>query len=228
MSRTCVVTGAASGIGAATAALLRRQGWKVAAWDVRPPCDASDWTEVDVTDEASVASAWQSLDGGFEIAGLVNAAGIWRAETFETLALADWRKTFSINVEGTVLMCSQAVKRMRATGGSIVNFSSLAALRAPRIPSAPYAASKGAVTSFTRALAAEVGRYGVRVNCIAPGAIETPMLVNILSPEQIAAYSSQSSLGRLGRPEEIAALAAYLLSDAASLVHGACIEAPGA
>lgn len=228
MTRTCIVTGAASGIGAATAALLRAQGWSVEAWDIRAPRDGSAWREVDVTDEASVAEAWDGLNPQAHVAGLVNAAGIWRTEAFETLSLADWRGTFAINVEGTVLMCMQAVKRMRERGGSIVNFSSLAALRAPKMPSAPYAASKGAIVSFTRALAAEAGRYAVRVNCIAPGAIETPMLVNILSPEQIAAYSSQSSLGRLGRPDEIAALAAYLLSDSASLVHGACIEAPGA
>jgi NAD(P)-dependent dehydrogenase (short-subunit alcohol dehydrogenase family) len=227
MNWTCIVTGAASGIGAATAAILRAQGWRVEAWDIRAPADGSEWTEVDVTSEASVATAWHDLGEAVGVRGLVNAAGIWRTEAFESLTLEDWRRTFSINVEGTVLMCSHAIRRMRE-GGSIVNFSSLAALRAPRIPSAPYAASKGAITSFTRALAAEVGRYGVRVNCIAPGAIETPMLANVLSPEQIAAYSTQSSLGRLGRPDEIGALAAFLLSDAASLVHGACIEAPGA
>jgi NAD(P)-dependent dehydrogenase (short-subunit alcohol dehydrogenase family) len=228
MTRTCIITGVASGIGAATAALLRAEGWSVEGWDIRPPADGSPWREVDVTSETMVAQAWKSLDEDRAIEGLVNAAGIWRTEPFEAITLADWRKTFSINVEGTVLMCSEAVKRMRHTGGSIVNFSSLAALRPPKIPSAPYAASKGAITSFTRALAAEIGRYGVRVNCVAPGAIETPMLVNVLSPEQISAYSGQSSLGRLGRPDEIASLVAYLLSDAASLVHGACIEAPGA
>lgn len=228
MNRACVVTGAASGIGAATAALLRRRGWTVAAWDVRAPADGSGWTEVDVTDEAAVAAAWRGLDAKLDIAGLVNAAGIWRVEPFETLTLADWRRTFSINVEGTVLMCAHALERMRAEGGSIVNFSSLAALRAPKMPSAPYAASKGAITAFTRALAAEIGKHRIRVNCIAPGAIDTPMLAKVLSPEQLAVYSSQSSLGRLGAPGEIAALAAYLLSDDASLVHGACIEAPGA
>lgn len=229
MTLNCVVTGAASGMGAASVLQLRSAGWNVVGWDVRKPDSPQAWQQVDITDEDSVASAWSAALEHGPISGLVNAAGIWRTETFADLTLADWRRTFQVNVEGTFLTCSAAVRHMREhSGGSIVNFSSLAAVRPPKIPSAPYAASKGAILAFSRALAAEVGQYRIRVNAVLPGAIQTPMLTDTVSAEQLATYAKQSGLGRLGQPDEVGKLVAFLLSESASLVHGASIEVPGA
>lgn len=229
MNLNCVVTGAASGMGAATVRQLRNAGWHVVGWDIQPPDSSAAWRQVDITDERGVAEAWNAALEHGPITGLVNAAGIWRTESFADLTLADWRKTFQVNVEGTFLACSAAVRHMREhSGGSIVNFSSLAAVRPPKVPSAPYAASKGAILAFTRALAAEVGQHNIRVNAVLPGAIQTPMLTDTVSAEQLATYARQSGLGRLGQPDEVGKLVAFLLSDSASLVHGASIEVPGA
>lgn len=229
MNRTCIVTGAASGMGAATVEVLKEKGWRVIGWDLRDPEGESGWTKVDITDEQGVEHAWKEAAAQGPIHGLVNAAGIWRTEEFVGVTLADWRRTFQVNVEGSFLTCSQAVRHMREHGGgAIVNFSSLAVVRPPKIPSAPYAASKGAILAFSRALASEAGQYGIRVNAILPGAIETPMLLQNVSEEALGRYRAQSSLGRLGTATEVARLAAYLLSDEASLVHGAGIEVPGA
>jgi NAD(P)-dependent dehydrogenase (short-subunit alcohol dehydrogenase family) len=229
MTGRCVVTGVASGMGESSARALKAAGYEVIGWDRRVPPMPGGWIQVDVTDPHAVEQAWAAAAEGGPIRALVNAAGIWQRERFQEVTLEDWRRTFSVNVEGTFLCCSAAVRHMaHHGGGAIVNFSSLAAMRPPKIPSAPYAASKGAIYAFTRALAAEVGSDGIRVNAIMPGAIETPMLTMHLSPEELDRYRNQSGLKRLGTADEVAALVVFLLSDAASLVHGASIEVPGA
>jgi NAD(P)-dependent dehydrogenase (short-subunit alcohol dehydrogenase family) len=229
MTGRCVVTGVASGMGEASARALKAAGYEVIGWDRRVPPMPGGWIQVDVTDPHAVEQAWAAAAEGGPIRALVNAAGIWQTERFQEVTLEDWRRTFSVNVEGTFLCCSAAVRHMaHHGGGAIVTFSSLAAMRPPKIPSAPYAASKGAIYAFTRALAAEVGSDGIRVNAIMPGAIETPMLTMHLSPEELDRYRNQSGLKRLGTADEVAALVVFLLSDAASLVHGASIEVPGA
>jgi NAD(P)-dependent dehydrogenase (short-subunit alcohol dehydrogenase family) len=224
-----LITGGASGIGAATAELLRSSGRNVHIWDARADENLPDATRVDVSNPASVESAWTELVSGARVDGLVNAAGVFDIEAFDDVNFDSWTRTIGINLTGTFLTCHHAFAHMKASerGGAIVNIASLAGLRAPVSPCAPYAASKGGVIAFTRALAREGAPAGVRANCISPGPIATPMTVGSLSPDQLAAYGAQLPLGRPGDPAEVARVIAFLLSDDASFVSGANVEVAG-
>lgn len=224
MKDCCIVTGAASGIGSATMVRLVADGWTVIGWDVAEPGAAGNWIRVDVSDALQVAAAWRAAECVGSVTGLVCAAGIFRIGSLDEADWTELLRVIDVNLIGTMLVCRSALGAMRRTGGRIVTIASLAALRAPKVPCAAYAASKGGVLAFSRALAVEGGAAGVRVNCIAPGPIETPLLTNVTTPEQLATYSRQSSQGRIGTPMEVANTIAWLLSDEASLVHGATIE----
>lgn len=229
IGRRCVVTGAGSGIGRASCAALTAAGWDVVGWDLRIENAMPGAIRVDITDPQAVAAAWADVTRDGAVTGLVNAAGICRRKGFTELSLDDWREMFRVNVEGTFLTCAAAVPHMiDAGGGSIVNFASLAAVRPPKTALAHYAASKGAVLAFTRALAAEVAPHRIRANAAIPGVIETAMIGDTFTAEEQDAYRKQAGLGRFGTPEEVAQLVAFLLSDAASLVNGAGIEIPAA
>jgi NAD(P)-dependent dehydrogenase (short-subunit alcohol dehydrogenase family) len=224
-----VVTGAASGMGAATVALLEGLGRQVVGWDLGFDADAPGCIRVDVADADGVRRAWEStLEQCAAIDALVNAAGVWDVVPFAATDPAEWGRVIGVNLTGTYLTCAQALPHLTARGGgAIVNVASLAALRAPKTPSAAYAASKGGVLAFTRALAAEVGRDGVRCNCVSPGAIETPMLLAQLDDGRRRTYEAQAAMGRLGSPSEVAQTIAFLLSPAASFVNGANLEVAG-
>ncbi len=218
-----IVTGAASGMGAATIELLRAQGRAAIGWDraLEDP--------VELTDPVAVAAAFErAVSEHGRVDGLVNAAGTWTTGALGTVALAEWERTLAVNLTALFLTCSHALPHMAAHGkGAIVNVASLAALRAPKVPSAAYAASKGGVLSFTRAVAAEGGPHGVRCNAVSPGAIETPMLTSTVDPGTLARYGQQAALGRLGAASEVAEAIVFLLSDAASFVNGANLEVTG-
>jgi NAD(P)-dependent dehydrogenase (short-subunit alcohol dehydrogenase family) len=224
-----VVTGAASGIGAALAERERGRGRRVVGWDLGFEAENEDALIVDVGDEAAAAAAWEETVGrAGRVVGLVNAAGIWPSTPLAEMGLAEWDLCLRINLTGAYLTTARAVPHMAAAGGgAIVNVSSLAALRAPRVPSSAYAAAKGGIVSFSRAVGAEAGADGVRCNCVCPGAIDTPLLHRGIDAETAARYGAQSALGRLGRPEEVAAAIGFLLSPEASFVNGATLEVTG-
>ncbi|HMQ15480.1 MAG TPA: SDR family oxidoreductase [Phycisphaerae bacterium] len=242
--RAALVTGAASGIGAATARLLAARGARV-AWADRRPIDAGlpggegAAIVLDVTQEAHWAAALQrvlSHWGRLDI--LVNAAGVTGIEDPqdpESVTLETWRHVHAVNVEGAMLGCRAALPLLRAApAGAIVNVSSYAARIAAPAASA-YAASKAALGSFSRSLALHcAGRgYCVRCNCVLPGSIMTPMWDAVLGPpgpqrEQRAAGIARSvPLGRFGRPEEVAAAVAFLASDEAAFITAAELMVDG-
>ena len=224
MNGICIVTGAASGIGAATMRKLRETGWTVIGWDIIEPDAGNNWVIVDVRDAAQVQAAWNEAVKAGAITGLVCAAGIFAIGRLHEMGLHEVHRVLDVNLVGTMLVCRAAVETMRHAGGRIVTIASLAALRAPKVPCSAYAASKGGILAFSRALAVEYGAAGVRVNCIAPGPIETPLLTDVTTAEQLAMYSQGSSLGRLGSPAEVASTIEWLLSDSASLINGATVE----
>lgn len=226
--KVALVTGGASGIGAATVAVLRSQGATVVAADI----SAGDGiTPLDVTDEgavdalvAEVVADHGRLDLAANVAGF---PGVY-AELADSSTEA-WRRTMSVNLDGVYFCLRAELRAMRSGGGgSVVNVASSAGnMGVPGL--AAYSASKHGVIGLTRSAALEVARQGIRVNAVLPGSIRTPMLRGFAGgdEEALEKMGRRSPMGRLGEPEEIAAAIAWLLGDASSYVTGACLEPDG-
>jgi 2-keto-3-deoxy-L-fuconate dehydrogenase len=242
-SAIVLITGAASGIGAATATLLAGSGArKLILVDLDEdrlrdfafslPCERQ-LIVGDVADEA--------LWGEADLTGLTHAvanAGIGAGGPILETSFADWRQVMSVNLDGVFLTLQAAMRAMQGSGGAIVLTASAAGIRAePGI--AAYGSSKAAVIHLARIAAREGAASGIRVNAIAPGGVETPIWRNVPFFEQMvrstgseqAAFDAMgaaaSPMARFARPEEIAALIASLLSDSAAFVTGACLVADG-
>ncbi len=224
--RRIVVTGSASGIGRATAARLRRDGAEVLGVDRAGEAEFP----VDVTatgaSEAIVAEAHRTLGG---LDGLVPCAGLSRFEPLETHDEALWDTTLAVNVTSVFRLVRASLPALRGSGrGRIVTIGSvMSSFGAPGLVA--YAASKHAVLGMTRAMASELGPSGITVNCVQPGFIVTPMTADYMADEAAAEYwTRKSALGRLGQPEDVADVVAFLLSDDARYMSGQGILVDGA
>lgn len=233
--RVAVVTGGASGIGAATAARLRDEGATVHTLDVTPlpDGDSGSHTVVDVADEKAVWDAIASIGSQHaRIDLLVNNAGIGSIGSVEEGDLAEWRRILDVNLFGVVHATRAALGFLRQSQGrAIVNVSSLAAL-VGLAKRAAYSASKGAVYALTLSMAADLLDDQIRVNAIAPGTIGTPWVDRLLDAaedreSERARLSARQPIGRLGTAEEVAAVIAFLGSDDASFVNGSVWTADG-
>jgi len=220
MTQTALVTGGLSGLGAACAARLAGDGIKVITMDIH--ADAN--FVVDVADPVAVASAAADI-GTIDI--LVNSAGIVGPnKPLWEIDYQDWAAVFAVNVLGTFNLCHAFVPGMRASGwGRIVNFASMAGKDGNPNLSA-YSASKGAVIAMTKSLGKELATTGVLVNAIAPAVFETPMNASN-SPEVLAYMTNLIPMKRLGRPEEVAELVAWLTSDKMTFSTGAVFDISG-
>lgn len=217
---TALVTGGASGIGAACVARLRADGLRVVVADLAPGADE----HLDVADEASVAALRERV-GPVDV--LVNSAGVMGpGGPLVDLDLAGWRRTFAINTEGVFLMCRAFVPAMVEAGwGRVVNIASIAAKDGnPGI--SPYAASKAAVVALTKSLGKETATTGVLVNAIAPAVVETPLNATT-DPAVLERSRALTPMGRAAQPEEIAELVAWLSSPAVTYSTGAVYDASG-
>ena len=211
-----VVTGAAGGIGAATAELLRADGVVVVAADISPDVPH----HLDVSDPESWTALLTGLD---QIDGLVNAAGITERSRIGDVRREDFERVMAVNAAGALFGIQAVVPRM-PSGGSIVNIVSLAALTG-HYPAA-YTASKWALRGLTRTASMELGPKGIRVNAVFPGFIDTPMTQS--APAAMRDASVQmAALERVGQPGEVAELCRFLLSDRASYIAGAEIAVDG-
>jgi NAD(P)-dependent dehydrogenase (short-subunit alcohol dehydrogenase family) len=228
--RVALVTGGASGIGAATVELLRNCGARVAVLDLNLDGLQGEvlGIEGDVTrstDADEAVARVESELGPLDV--LVCSAGVG-GESLQTVDMPDeeWRRVFAINCDGTFFCNRAALRRMIEHGyGRVVNVASIAGKEGNPMAGA-YSASKAAVIGMTKSIAKEVAGTGVLVNCIAPAVVDTPILGQ-LSQEHIGYMVDRIPLRRLGRPEEVARLIAYLASEDLSFATGACFDISG-
>jgi NAD(P)-dependent dehydrogenase (short-subunit alcohol dehydrogenase family) len=237
-SPVTVLVGGASGIGRATAELLARAGGRLAVLDRSEQladvaaslrergAAACDTHTVDVTDVEAVADAADAIGARHAVAGLVNAAGVLQLGSIVDVTPADWDRVVDVNLKGVYGACRAFMPHLERSRGAIVNVSSVSG-RTRSIYSAPnYVASKAGVIGLTMVLAAQHAQAGVRVNCVAPGIVETPML---------GAYTAAARermreaipLGRFADPAEVGEVIAFLLSERGSYVTGQTINVNG-
>ncbi|TAK26176.1 MAG: SDR family oxidoreductase [Chloroflexota bacterium] len=238
--KVVAITGGGGGIGRDCADLFAREGALVAVSDVRS--DAAEAValiarnhgvsthaaRLDVTDPVDVAAYFQTVESTLgPVDVLVNNAGIFQSRSLDELTVADWDRVMDVNLKG-VFICSQAALRVMRPRrrGSIVSIASLAGQVGGIHAAANYATSKAGVISLTKSLAKHAGPFGIRVNCVNPGVIDTPM-TQPWPPDVLASMARQTPLGRLGRPDEVARVIVFLASDGASFVHGAHVDING-
>jgi meso-butanediol dehydrogenase / (S,S)-butanediol dehydrogenase / diacetyl reductase len=246
--KVAVITGAASGQGRAAARLFAKEGAKVVVADLNDEVAQEVVGEitdsggeaaaarVDVSREADVeAMIRQAVEEFGRLDVLFNNAGVGYSAS-DRMKMAsvvetpekDWDAILAINLKGVAMGCKHAIPIMEEQGGgAIVNNASINALVG--LPGADaYTAAKGGIVSLTRVLAVDWGPKNIRVNCICPGGVETPMIAPVLSDEQVLSFMRESTpLGRLAKPEETAQVALFLASDEASYLNGAIIPVDG-
>jgi NAD(P)-dependent dehydrogenase (short-subunit alcohol dehydrogenase family) len=218
MARAAIVTGGARGIGAAIAARLRTDGRMVVVGDVGAPAVAIDgvrYETADVTDELDMTRLVATATEVGDLDVVVHNAGIWFPKPFMEITPEEWHHVLHVNLDGAYHCIRAAVPVLEARGGgSIVLIGSQAGVTVTRGQGAHYHASKAAISHLAKVLAFELGSMGIRINCVAPGA--TPA-----DPSQFPApLVAQIPLGRVGRPGDMAAACAYLVSDDAAFVTG--------
>lgn len=234
-NRTLVLSGANGGIGRSIAALFYASGANLVLTDIDKSAldsfaaalGSDDRVATLQADAASAEDAEQTIAlarerfGGIDF--LVPSAGIYQAKPFAEMSDVDWHRTISINLDGVFYLCKRALPALNE-GSSIVTLASLAAYRGAFV-NAHYGATKGAMVSMTRALSRELAPK-TRVNGVAPGIIETPMITDLLKT-RMDETMSQTPLKRLGKPSEIASVVAFLCSPAASFITGETVQVNG-
>lgn len=250
VDRVVIVTGAASGIGRATAARLASEGAKVVASDIAADALTESVVEAnaaakesghggeaiavvsDISKEAdAAATVGQAIDSFAKLDAIANIAGMLRSGRTHTFGLDEWNRIISVNLTGTFLMCREALPHLMESKGSIVNSASTSSTFGHPWMGA-YAASKGAIWSFTQTLAVEYCKVPVRANCIAPGSVHSGITSNVEFPPDLTEKEGKlvrriMSPTGFGNPADVASVVAMLLSDDARHITGECIRIDG-
>ena len=235
MMKTAIVTGAARGIGLATTDLFREMGWRVAMVDrdseelLKAAGSRDNVLAIvrDVSNPQDVDSmVRETLGWSGQIDALVNNAGVAEFGPVQDCTFDMWRRVMETNLDG-VFLCTQAcTDALKETKGAILNIASISGLRASTLRVA-YGTSKAAVIQLTKQHAAELGEFGIRVNCVAPGPVKTKLSVAVHSPEIIQAYHDSIPLNRYGSERELAEVICFLCSEKASYVTGQIVSVDG-
>jgi 3-oxoacyl-[acyl-carrier protein] reductase len=234
--KVTLVTGAAKGIGAAIAEAFAREGASaVVIVDIDEDAAARTAEDIvtrygcrcvalraNVSDESNVKRVFETVDREFgRLDVLVNNAGVCKLSAIDDITIQDWDRTMNVNLKGAFLFCREALKRMKANGGKIVNMASQAGKTGGLIVGPDYSASKAGVLSLTKTFAKHGASFGVNVNSVAPGLIDTDLTKDF-------GYDPKSvPLGRIGTPEDVADAVVFLASDRADYITGACIDVNG-
>ena len=235
MTQTVLITGAARGIGLATAQRFLREGWQVVMLDrdgeelAKAAAPRQDVLAIvaDVSKPEDVDRAIAETDARFgRLDALVNNAGVAEFAAVRETDFAMWRRVMDTNLDGVFLTSQAAIPLLAKQGGAIVNIASISGLRASTLRVA-YGTSKAAVIQLTLQQAVELGEMGIRANAVAPGPVRTKLAMAVHTPEIIAAYHDALPLNRYGTEEELANAIWFLCSDEASYVTGQVLAADG-
>jgi NAD(P)-dependent dehydrogenase (short-subunit alcohol dehydrogenase family) len=231
--KVCVITGAASGIGAMTARLFTAEGARVAGVDLAEGAEGELAVQADVTDEDQVREAYERVLrelGRIDV--LFNNAGISSPDDTSVLdtSLDAWQRVQDVNLRSVFLCCKHGIPHLLdGDGGSVINTASFVAMMGSAVSQISYTASKGGVLALSRELGVEFARRGVRVNALCPGPVSTPLLRDLFAkdPEQAARRLVHLPMGRFAEAEEIARAALFLASDESSYVTGSTFLVDG-
>lgn len=243
--RVALVTGAAAGIGAACARGLAADGFRVALADIdRAGLDmlAADLgasayaVGMDISDEGAVRTGFDAVEAwGGPVSVLVCCAGIMSGDRtgptpLDRVTLADWQRTFSVNADGTFLCMREMLARRRASpvdDGRIITLSSAAAQLGGYRGDAAYVASKAAIIGLTKIAARQAAEFGITVNCVAPGPVETPMFDRMMPPEAVPGLTEYIPLGHIGAVADVASAVRFLAGTQAGWITGATLDVNG-
>lgn len=223
-NKTAVVTGGSSGMGLAISRRLRQDGMNVIVFDVQPPPEEFSFFPVDIRNDEQIKRALAQIE---TLDILVNNAGIYFEKYLEDTTNDELDKMVDVNIKGTYLVTRNCMDKIKNARGSIVIIASCLGL-VPELTSPLYCATKAGLVMLTKCLAQQYADQGVRVNCVLPGPIDTPLLRKSFSgPEDEARCAGRIPMRRIGQPEDIANMVAFLVSEEAGYVTGGAFPVDG-